>query len=147
VEHGDLFFREWALFLRACLDCLRTGQLMGNREQTLRIGGRILISPDIPAVSGGVAHIRLEEISRQDAESVAITETIIDGIEHGRDGTSVSFHLQVPESKTIDPNGIYSIRVWIDIDGDGKPGPKDLFSDRAYRVLTQGYGNTIEIRL
>ncbi len=111
------------------------------------VGGRVLISNSHPAFRGGVVYVRLEEISRADAESALIAELIIENIDHGDTETEIPFRLEIPVDGRIEPMGMYSVRVWVDTDGDGKRAPDDLYSDRAYRVLTYGFGDYVEIKL
>lgn len=120
---------------------------MKTGDQKRFITGRILITDRHPAIHGGVVHIRLEDTTRIDAESLVITEQIIENIEHSDSETEIRFRVDIPEETLIDPKNSYSISVWIDVTGGGKPGSGDLFSERANRVLTQGYGDFIEVRL
>ena len=120
---------------------------METKNKKRFIDGRILISGKHPDIAGGVAHIRLEDTSRADVESDVIAERIIDNIAHSDSGSEIRFRLDIPEEAVIDPSHFYCVRVWIDVSGGGKPDAGDLFSDRAYRVLTQGYGNSIDVTL
>ena len=50
-------------------------------------------------------------------------------------------------SHEIDRDHDYSVRVWLDRDGDKKPGSGDLWSDQSYPVLTRGFGTEVTIVL
>lgn len=123
---------------------------MGSEKQNLSIGGRIVISEKSPAFCNGTAHIYLEGVSRADAESVFIVETIVENIRHEGEGkqTEILFSLEIADENQVSPQNSYSVRVWIDTDvNDGQFRANDLFSDRAYRVLTRGFGNSVEVKI
>jgi hypothetical protein len=95
-------------------------------------------------------HVRLEDVSDADAAAPLVAEAVMTGVDHhpaeSPEGkTVVAFRLT--PSGDIDPGRDYSVRVWLDRDGDGKPGRGDLWSDQAYRVLTRGFGTDVTVVL
>jgi hypothetical protein len=115
------------------------------------VTGEIVI-PAGTVVHGGTAHVRLEEVTRADHPAARVAETEIPGIRHPAPGalgdTVIPFALGGGSGgPEIDPAGDYSVRVWLDVDGDGQPGPGDLYSDQSYRVLTRGFGTTARVTL
>ena len=120
---------------------------MEREKSNLTVGGRIVIAETIPAFRTATVHIYLEDVSRADAESVIIAETSVVNIEHTGRATEVPFRLEVEDKSPINPKNLYSVRVWIDTGGDGKTSAADLYSDRAYRVLTGGFGDSVEIEI
>lgn len=109
--------------------------------------GRIIIAANIPAFRWARVYIYLEDASRADSESVVVSETVIEGVDHGKEQNEITFRLDISDPECIDPKNFYSVRVWINKSGDGKADERDLFSDRTYRVLTGGFGDSIEIKL
>lgn len=105
-----------------------------------------MITEKQPAFRAAVAHIYLEDVSHTDAESITIAENVVENIDHSDEETEISFRLEIEEDAVKSKN-FYSVRVWIDTNGNGKPDAKDLFSNEAYRVLTHGFGSYIEIRI
>jgi hypothetical protein len=99
-------------------------------------------------------HIRLEDVSYSDRAAATVAETVIAPIEHpatnsgpeAAESTKIVFSLDTAGA-SIDAQAEYGIRVWVDIDSDGIPGPNDLHSDRSHRVLTRGFGNDVKIAL
>ncbi len=89
----------------------------------------------------------MEDVSRADAESTVIAETIVENIEHNEKETEISFCLEIAGENRINPKNFYSVRVWIDTDSSGKPSAKDLFSDCAYRALTHGFGDFVKVKI
>ena len=120
---------------------------MEREKLNLRVSGRILIAEKIPAFREATAHIYLEDISHADAESVIVAETSVVNIEHSERETEITFGLEIADESLINPKNLYSVRIWIDTNGDGKPSATDLYSDRAYRVLTRGFRDSVEIKI
>lgn len=119
---------------------------MKSDKQKRSVDGRIIVAGKIPAFRGA-AHVYLEDVSRADAESVTVAETIVETIAHGEaEETEIPFRLEIADESRINPKNFYSVRVWVDVGGE-TPDARDLFSDRAYRVLTRGYGDFVEIRI
>ncbi|MCY7376638.1 MAG: YbaY family lipoprotein [Pyrinomonadaceae bacterium] len=113
--------------------------------------GKIIISAKAARFIGATAHIYLEDISRADSYSEVLVETTLTEISHplanSPEETIIDFTLSVSERFNINPTHDYSVRVWIDIDGDGEKGKGDLHSSQTYPVLTYGRTNTVSIRL
>ncbi len=113
------------------------------------VTGQILIAAKIPSFSGATAHIRLEDVSYVDARPLRlIAEEIIPNVSpQPQSDTVLPFILRVPraEAQKIEPDNEYNVRVWIDLDGDGKRGPGDLHTDESYRVLTHGFKSELKI--
>jgi uncharacterized lipoprotein YbaY len=131
-----------------------TGQDAADRPL---VTGQVIIADQTPALADASAHISLEDVSYADAPATTVAETVIPHIRHrpsqlgsgdNRGGTVLSFALRAgPGAPAIDPGNDYAVRVWVDRDGNGRPGPGDLYSDQRYPVLTRGFGNTVTITL
>lgn len=119
------------------------------------VTGRIIVSGAARAFSGAAAHITLEDISRADGASALVAETVLSGLSHNHEAdkkkgadTIFEFAIELPaDSAAINPKNDYAVRVWLDRDGDGKPGAGDLYSDQTYPVLTRGAASFITITL
>ena len=114
------------------------------------VTGRVVIAASVRPFAAGVLHVRLEDVSYADAAAPLVAEAVIPGIAHdpartGDGKTVVGFRLT--PSGEIDPERDYSVRVWLDRDGDGQPGSGDEWSDQAYRVLTRGFGTDVTVAL
>ncbi len=119
---------------------------MDGEDQNSEVTGRIVISGKIPAFREAVAHVYLEDTTYADTESVTVAETSVEEVEHHGKETIIPFRLRITDESRVSPKKFYSVRVWVDI-SSGEPGRNDLFSDRAYRVLTHGFGNFVEVRI
>ena len=114
------------------------------------VTGRVVIAASVRPFPAGVLHVRLDDVSHADAAAPVVAETVIPGVAHDPAGsgdgkTVVEFRLTA--SGDIDPAHDYSVRVWLDRDGDGRPGSGDVWSDQAYRVLTRGFGTDVTVAL
>jgi hypothetical protein len=121
------------------------------------VSGQVIIGDQSPALADASMHITLEDVSRADAPATTVAETVVPHVRHrpsqpgsggNRGGTVLSFALRAgPGAPAINPGSDYAVRVWVDRDSDGRPGPGDLYSDQRHPVLTRGFGSTVTIRL
>lgn len=104
------------------------------------VEGTIMVAADTPSFDHARAHIYVEEVSRVDAPAIRVAHKVVEDVRHVRrltDGaapTVISFDIAVRLLRTI-AHPEYSLRVWVDTDGDGRDGPGDLYSDTRHRVL------------
>lgn len=114
------------------------------------VTGRVVIGASVAPFPAGVVHVRLEDTSYADASAPIVAEAVIPGVRHDPaarpDGTTVVTFRLTP-SAAIDPEHDYSVRAWLDRDGDGRAGSGDLWSDEAHRVLTRGFGTEVTVIL
>lgn len=115
------------------------------------VTGQVIFTTNVPAFVNATIHVQLEDFSRADVGALLLAEEVISHIKHkpGSDqskSTIVYFEITCKEGESIDPRNFYGIRVWVDIDNDGRNGSGDLNSDQSYRVLTQGFGNSVEVK-
>lgn len=116
------------------------------------VTGQVFISSRIPAFSNAAVHVRLEDVSYPDRRANVVAEAILPDIRHQPSGADAGNDTEVPFMIETSPEDIqsqndYTVRVWVDIDGDGKRGPGDLYSTEQHRVLTRGFGSKVAIHL
>ena len=114
------------------------------------VTGRIVFTKKVFAFTDATIHIQLEDVSIADAEACILAEETITNVQHhpdvSRNGfTTVPFKIFLKGEEEIDPRNLYAIRVWVDISSDGKNDADDLNSDQSLRVLTQGFGNSVDV--
>ena len=111
--------------------------------------GTILIPAGVEAFSSACAYVDLEDVSFADAPAVGVARTRVRGIGHvpGAATTVVPFVVAFAPDWGPDPPADYAVRVWVDIDGDGRLGPGDLRSDQSYPVLTRGCGDVVAVEV
>jgi hypothetical protein len=131
----------------------------GKGERPPLVEGQIVIAAQVPAFRGAAVHVSLEDVSHADVASAVVARAVLLDVDHeprrsmvrrggeGR-GTVIRFALHAAAgAPDIDARHDYSVRVWVDRDGDGAAGPGDLFSDERHPVLTHGFGRVVEVRL
>lgn len=113
------------------------------------VTGQIVIAAATPSLSGATIHVYLEHTSYADAAASTVAETTIANVGHRAGSeTTLAFALDsAPRMPPIDPHNDYTVRVWLDCDGDGNDGPGDLYSHQSYPVLTRSFGRTVTITL
>ena len=120
-------------------------------HQPLTITGQIVIATTVRPLSSATIHVYLEDVSFADAPASAIAQIQLVHVNHPTDATNdaptvLPFVIRLDtKSVVIEPTADYSLRVWVDADGDGQPGAGDLFSDQSYPVLTHGFGTSAVI--
>lgn len=125
--------------------------MAGTQEDTLPIvSGNIVIPFLTPSFKKATAHIFLEDVSYADSEAQLIAKSIIPDVSHNTDtakDTILPFTIYADEKLEINPRNDYAVRVWVDLDSDGRESSGDLYSDQRNPVLTRGFGNKITIRI
>lgn len=107
------------------------------------VEGEITFERTGTSFSGATAYIRLEDTSRADAASSIVAEQVIHNVSHqtnGDDRLKISLRGQIPDEKAS-----YSVRVHIDVDGDGKVSQGDYINMQSYPVLTFGRPSQVAI--
>ncbi|HEX6044354.1 MAG TPA: YbaY family lipoprotein [Pyrinomonadaceae bacterium] len=116
---------------------------MANDKPFVR--GRILFDKDVAPFTGATVYVRLENVSRADAAAEVAAEQVLRGVSHrGGEEEALPFELRV---ESVDERAQYSVRVHVDVDGDGELSPGDYVSPASHPVLTYGQPNHAEVRL
>lgn len=119
----------------------------GGAHGDLTLTGHILIPASASAIDRGVASVQLEDLAGEDAPARVIAETEIPEVRHKQGGeTRIPFALHL-SGDLIDPRGTYSLRVWVDHDGDGQRSSGDLHSTERHPVFTGDAQAPIVIRV
>jgi len=95
--------------------------------------------------TGATVYVRLEDVSRLDAPSMVIAEQVIRSVVHqagSQQGLEFSLYGQIPDEQAS-----YTVRVHVDVDGDGRVSHGDFLSMESYPVLTHGYPNRVKVRV
>jgi uncharacterized lipoprotein YbaY len=104
-----------------------------------RVAGEVRLAPG-PAARAATAYVRVDDVGRADAPSVALAEERV-RVPAGASG--FSFALRVKEH---DPRGMYALSVHVDVDGDGEMSVGDYVTMQRYPVLTgDGDGATMMV--
>lgn len=125
--------------------------MAGTQEDALPlISGNIIIPFQTPSFKKATAHVFLEDVSYADREAQLIAKSIIPDVSHNADAgkdTILPFTIYANKKMEINPRNDYAVRVWLDLDSDGRETSGDLYSDQRNPTLTRGFGNKITIRI
>ena len=109
------------------------------------VRGRILFDKDVGPFTSATVYVRLENVSRADAAAVCVAEQVHREVSHAAgEEKTLPFELHVD---AVNERAEYSVRVHVDVDGDGAISTGDYISPESYPVLTYGRPNEIDVRL
>ncbi len=108
------------------------------------VSGLAMFSDAAPEVSGAVARILVEEVSRADAPASLVAQMEIPDpiLQPGQN--SLPFSVRIDG---IDPQKHYAVRVHIDVDRDGQISRGDHISTESHPVVTQGAPTHVQVRV
>jgi hypothetical protein len=120
---------------------------IGGSPDVTAVSGRVVIGASVAPFTSGVVHVRLEDVSFADKRASLVGEAVIRGITHDprRSAGSTVVAFRVTPDRAIEDDHDYSVRVWLDCDGDGKPSSHDVWSGQACPVLTRGFGSDVTV--
>jgi len=109
------------------------------------VRGRILFDKDVGPFTGTTVYVRLENVSRVDAIAERVAEQVVHEVSHAEgEEKALAFELRLDE---VNERAEYSVRVHVDVDGDGALSRGDYHSPESYPVLTYDRPNEVEVRL
>ena len=98
------------------------------------VTGTIVFGADLEPLVGATVYVRLEDVSRIDAPAHVVAEIVLREVRAGGQAPNkLEFTLEIP---LLDPKRRYSVRVHVDVDGDGRVGVGDYVSPASHPVLT-----------
>jgi uncharacterized lipoprotein YbaY len=96
------------------------------------INGEILFPEIIFSFSDASIFIRLDDVSRADASSHALSEKVLRGISiNAEHPQTIAFQISVP---ALDERSRYSLTVLVDVDNDGAISPGDYITMESFPV-------------
>jgi uncharacterized lipoprotein YbaY len=101
--------------------------------------GTIIFDDDEPS-AGAIVYVRLEDVSRADAPATVVAEQVIREARPGPQAGGLEFTLH---GGPLDPQRRYSVRVHVDMDGDGAVGAGDYVSTTSHPV----WADRVPVRL
>lgn len=110
--------------------------LIAQSQTSGQVSGTVTYRQRIALPEDAVVEVRLQEVSRLDAPAVTIAEQIIE-----TEGQQVPFAFTLDyDPSDIDPRYTYVVQARILVDGE-----LQWINTTAYRVITQGAPNTVEV--
>lgn len=98
---------------------------------------------NVKSFSGATIYIRLEDVTMQDAPAKLTSQQVIKNVSY--EGSNVAGHHQKKIKfalfgrMVVDVRRLYSIRVHIDVDNNGKINSGDFITMESYPVFIHGY--------
>ncbi|MEZ4684205.1 MAG: YbaY family lipoprotein [Caldilineaceae bacterium] len=109
------------------------------------ISGEISFEATSNAVAGATVYVRLEDVSRLDAAAILVAETLLPAVAlRGQGQDRLHFTL---EAALPDPKAHYSLRVHVDVDGDGQISRGDYITMESYPVRPSEAPQPLAIRV
>ncbi|MFQ5587796.1 MAG: YbaY family lipoprotein [Nitrospiria bacterium] len=104
--------------------------------------GEILFEKAEAAFSKATARIYLEDVSLADASAKIVAEQVISDVNR-KSGSPESIHFSL--SGELHDRAHYSVRVHIDLKGDGEIHRGDYITMESYPVLTFGHPDFVRV--
>ena len=108
------------------------------------VEGEIVFDGEVRAFAGAKAYVRLEDVSRADAPAAVVAEQVLEASAAGGRAAPLSFALS---GAAPDARAAYSVRVHVDVDGDGRIGPGDYVTTESYPAVTRGHPSRVTVRV
>lgn len=99
------------------------------------IRGQIVFEGDAPFLETGAVHVFLEDTTYADASAIIVRHEVLEG-------GALSFAMT---GLTVEPQRTYTVRVLVDMDGDGRVSRGDYITMESYPVLTRGRPSDITV--
>lgn len=107
------------------------------------VTGKITFEEGAPSFTGATVYVRLENITVADAASEVIGDYVERDVAFDpKTDRDLSFAIA---GEAANPRDSYSVRVHIDVDGDGEVSVGDFISTQTYPVITFGHPRQISV--
>ena len=103
--------------------------------------GSVAIDADPSQLRNARVYVRLEDVSRADTPSQIVAEQTLSGAAFA-EGAPLRFELRGSL-----PGGICSLRVHVDVDGDGQVSPGDYVTTESYPVTPSTAQQDLQVRV
>ena len=118
---------------------------MNESLPTPLIQGRVVFDERAESFAGATLYVFLEDTTYADDSAVKVAEQVTKDVAYdARARNSLPFTLygDVPDQRAQ-----YTVRVLVDLNGDGKTSRGDFINVQSYPVLTWGHSNDVTIRV
>jgi uncharacterized lipoprotein YbaY len=107
------------------------------------VRAEVLLPDEVPA-RAATLRVRVADVSREDAKARVVGEVEERDIALPAGGR---LSVDVPVPGDVDPARRYAVQVHVDVDGSGRYGEGDLITTERVPVLTQGAGDSAQVRV
>jgi uncharacterized lipoprotein YbaY len=119
--------------------------LDGSEPTPVLLRGQIVFDESAPSFRGATLYVSLQDTSLADADAVTIAEQVTREVAYdARARNTLTFALNgvVPDERAH-----YTVRILVDLDGDGRVSHGDFVNVESYPVLTWGRPREVSIRV
>lgn len=118
---------------------------MNKSLPTPLVQGRIVFDEAAESFAGATLYVFLEDTSYADAGAVKVAEHVTKDVSYDASArNSLSFTLY---GDLQDQRAHYTVRVLVDLNGDGRISHGDFINVQSYPVLTWGHPNEVTIHV
>lgn len=108
------------------------------------VEGRIEFVPAPPHLAAADVHVWLEDTTYADAPAVVVAHVALRAISYAGEPGGIAFRIaDVPE---LSASRTYTLRVLVDLDGDGRPTRGDYVAVQAISVRAAGAELRVPVR-
>jgi len=118
---------------------------LNDSSPTPLVRGRVVFDESVESFTGATLYVFLEDTTYADESAEKIAEQVIKDVAYDKQArNSFPFALKgaIPNERAH-----YSVRVLVDVDGDGRVSRGDFVNIESYPVLTWGHPNEVTIRV
>lgn len=112
---------------------------------TIPLTVQVTFDPGAGAFQSAALYAYVEDVSRLDAPAQALGSAVLQDVSHQAgevSGPQLTLQVSVPEASAT-----VSVRVHIDLDGDGRYSRGDFITMESYPVLTRGHLDRVTVRV
>ncbi len=118
---------------------------MDDTSKPLLLRGQVAFDEDVQPFSGATLYVSLEDVSMADESAVTVAELVVKGVAYDpSEGNTLPFTLS---GVVVDERAHYTVRVLVDLDGDGRVSRGDFVNAESYPVLTWGRPHEVSVHV
>ncbi len=116
-----------------------------TREGLPLLSGRVVFEDSAESFGGATLRVFLQDTSLADADAVNVAEQVTENVSYDAGArTALPFELH---GEPPDESAHYTVRVHVDLDGDGRVSRGDFINTESYPVLTRGRPREVTVKV
>jgi uncharacterized lipoprotein YbaY len=119
------------------------GTMVRRKGASMAVVVEILFKSNVEAFSGANLNVRIEDVTSADEAATIVAAIRQENVSYSP-ATDPPF-LFTLQLDSVNPHASYSVRVHIDVDGDGHVSVGDFITTQNYPVLTFGHPDRVAV--
>lgn len=115
-----------------------------TEEESPLLSGEVVFDDDLPSFTNASLHIYLEDTTLADSSAKVVLHQVMENVADTMQNGRIPFAIH---GTILDPQAYYTVRVLIDMNGDGKISRGDYINSISYPVLTRGYPDRVVVKV